>query len=112
MVEDLEAPPNDENNLSLRAQLSQQIGNTIANIAQGQENIINTRTGIGARLNSIDSQETQNFAQKNQLQKVRSDIVDLDYAEAISQLNFQMTALQAAQQSFAQVQKLSLFDFL
>ena len=112
MVDDLEAPPNDENNLSLLAQLSQQVGNTIANIAQSQENIINTRTGIGARLNSIDSQETQNFAQKNQLQKVRSDIVDLDYAEAISQLNFQMTALQAAQQSFAQVQQLSLFDFL
>lgn len=112
MVDDLEDPPNKENGLSLLAQLSQTVGNTLANIEQSQENIINTRTGIGSRLNSIESQETQNFAQKNQLQKVRSDVTDLDYAEAISQLNFQMTALQAAQQSFAQVQQLSLFDYL
>lgn len=112
LVQDLESPPNDENSLSSLAQLGQQVANTLANIAQGQENVINTRTGIGARLNSIDSQETQNFAQKNQFQKVRSDLVDLDYAEAITQLKFQLTALQAAQQSFAQVQQLSLFDFL
>jgi len=112
MVDDLENPPNDENGLSLLAQLSQKVGNTLANISLSQENIINTRAGIGSRLNSVESQETQNFAQKNQLQKVRSDITDLDYAEAISQLNFQLTALQAAQQSFAQVQQLSLFDFL
>ena len=102
----------EENELSLLAQLSQKVGNTLANIAQSQESIINTRTGIGARLNSIESQENQNFAQSNQLLKVRSDLIDLDYAEAISQLNFQMTALQAAQQSFAQVQQLSLFDYL
>lgn len=112
LVDDLENPPNGENGLSLLAQLSQRVGNTISNIAQSQESIISTRTGIGARLNSIESQENQNFAQSNQLQKVRSDIIDLDYAEAISQLNFQMTALQAAQQSFARVQQLSLFDYL
>lgn len=112
LVNDLEAPPNSENGLSLLAQLSQQVGNTLANIDQSQESIINTRTGLGSRLNSIESQESQNFAQSNQLQKVRSDIIDLDYAEAISQLKFQITALQAAQQSFAQVQQLSLFDFL
>lgn len=112
LVNDLEAPPNSENGLSLLAQLSQQVGNTLANIDQSQESIINTRTGLGSRLNSIESQESQNFAQSNQLQKVRSDIIDLDYAEAITQLKFQITALQAAQQSFAQVQQLSLFDFL
>ncbi|MDH5426331.1 MAG: flagellar hook-associated protein FlgL [Gammaproteobacteria bacterium] len=112
LVNDLENPPNDENALSLLAQLSQSVANTIANISQSQESIINTRTGIGARLHSIDSQENQNFAESNQLQKVRSDIIDLDYAEAISQLNFQMTALQASQQSFAKVQQLSLFDYL
>lgn len=112
LVNDLEAPPNEENGLSLLAQLSQQVGNTLANIDQSQESIISTRTELGARLNSIESQESQNFAQSNQLQKVRSDIVDLDYAEAITQLKFQITALQAAQQSFAQVQQLSLFDFL
>lgn len=112
LVDNLENPPNDENIASRLAQLGQAVGNALENIGQSQEGIVDVRTGIGARLNSIESQETQNFAQQNQLQKVRSDLVDLDYAEAISQLNFQMTALQAAQQSFAQVQQLSLFDYL
>jgi len=37
---------------------------------------------------------------------------DLDYAEAISRLSLQTTALQAAQQTFARVQGLNLFNFL
>jgi flagellar hook-associated protein 3 FlgL len=46
------------------------------------------------------------------MQKALSEIKDLDYAEAISRLSLQMTGLQAAQQSFAKVQGLSLFNYL
>jgi len=41
-----------------------------------------------------------------------SKLTDLDYNKAISDLTFQQTALQAAQQSFAKVSGLSLFNFL
>jgi len=41
-----------------------------------------------------------------------SDIQDVDYAEAISRLNLQLTALQAAQQTYVKVQGLSLFNYL
>jgi flagellar hook-associated protein 3 FlgL len=43
---------------------------------------------------------------------VRSGIEDIDYAEAISKFNVQTLALQAAQQAFTQVQKLSLFNLM
>jgi flagellar hook-associated protein 3 FlgL len=43
---------------------------------------------------------------------VRSSLEDLDYAEAISRFNQQLTALQASQQAFIKVQDLSLFNFL
>lgn len=112
LVNDLENPPNDENHISLLAQLSQRVAISLSNITQASENIIEARTGIGARLNIIESQENQNESQRNQFQKIRSDLVDLDYTEAISQLNFQMSAFQAAQQSFAQIQQLSLFDYI
>jgi len=36
----------------------------------------------------------------------------LDYAQAASRLNMQMTGLQAAQQSYVKVQGLSLFNYL
>lgn len=112
LVNDLEEPPNEENGVSMLAQLAQRIAISLSNISQAADNVVSTRTAIGARLNIVESQEGQNESQKNQLEKIRSDIIDLDYAEAISQLNFQMTAFQAAQQSFAQIQQLSLFDYI
>ena len=37
---------------------------------------------------------------------------DLDYAEAVSRMNQQLTGLQAAQAAYSRIARLSLFDFL
>jgi flagellar hook-associated protein 3 FlgL len=39
-------------------------------------------------------------------------VQDLDYAEAISRLNLQLVALQAAQQTYVTTQRLTLFDYI
>lgn len=95
-----------------KAQYAQGIANALNNIDRSMDNIINIRTRVGARLNSIDVQQDDNDARKLQFTSVRSQIQDLDYAEAISRLTFQTTALQAAQQSFVQVRNLSLFNYI
>lgn len=41
-----------------------------------------------------------------------SDLQDLNYTEAITRLNMQVVALQAAQQSFAKIQGQNLFNYL
>jgi flagellar hook-associated protein 3 FlgL len=41
-----------------------------------------------------------------------SDLRDLDYASAITKMNQQLVGLQAAQQSYARISQLSLFDYL
>ena len=46
------------------------------------------------------------------MKTVLSATEDLDYAEAISKFNLQTVSLQAAQQTFTQVKKLSLFNYL
>jgi len=46
------------------------------------------------------------------MKTVLSATEDVDYAEAITQLNQQSVSLQAAQQTFSQVKKLSLFNYL
>lgn len=66
----------------------------------------------GARQNAIDSHRVLNDDIVYQGQKTLSAIQDLDYAEAVSRLNLQLTGLQAAQESFARIQNLSLFSFL
>ena len=95
-----------------RSHLGQQIDNALNNIDRVMDKIIGVHTSIGGRLNSIDSQLDDNEAKKVYLQGVRSEIKDLDFAEAISKLNFQTTALQVAQQTFVQVQNLNLFNFI
>ncbi len=76
------------------------------------ESFLGARTAIGARLRTLDNQESQNEKFILDLQTTLSDIENLDYAEAISRFNIQDIALQAAQQSFTRVQNLSLFNFL
>jgi len=92
--------------------LSQQIDNALNNIDRAMDNIIKVQTSIGGRLNSIESQTDDNEAKTVSLQGVRSSIEDLDIAEAITDITFQTTALQVAQQTFVRIQGLSLFDLI
>lgn len=75
------------------------------------DNVISVRTSIGGRLNSIDEQREVNADLELSLQSHKSIEEDLDYAEAIARFERQMTALQAAQQSYVKIKGLSLFDY-
>ncbi len=77
-----------------------------------EANISSNRATLGARLNTLES--TRNLHSGSELvnQQVLTDIRDLDYAEAISRLTLEDFILQAAQQSFARISNLSLFNFL
>ncbi|MGC8120475.1 flagellar hook-associated protein FlgL [Marinobacter sp. VGCF2001] len=88
------------------------ISETLANLDNAQESVILKQTELGGRLNAVES--TTAFLEDSGLytQEIRSQLQDVDYAEAISNLTFQSFVLQAAQQSFAQVSQLSLFDRL
>ena len=74
--------------------------------------LLETRAKIGARMNAIDEQRDANDTFSLAVTDVRSTLEDLDYAEAISRFNQQMTALQASQQAFVKIQDMSLFNFL
>ena len=88
------------------------MGLSLADLDQAMNNINNARASIGARLNNIDSVENVNLDHKLQLETLLSDTQDLDFAEAISRFNLQMTSLEAAQQAFVKVSRLSLFDYI
>jgi len=85
---------------------------TLGKLDKTFNNIIATRSTVGARLKAIDFQSQSHDGYLLDLRSALSDTQDLDYAKAISQFNLENTALQASQQAFARVQKLSLFNFL
>lgn len=84
----------------------------IEDLTRAQEHIIDRRAGFGARLNTIEQADAGREANSVLLKTTLSELRDVDYAQAISQLNLEMTALQAAQQSFVRIQNLSLFNYL
>jgi len=67
---------------------------------------------IGADLGVVDMQTNVLDQVVLRLQATRSDIEDLDYTEAITRMNKDQLALEAAQSSFAKISQLSLFKYL
>ena len=87
-------------------------GVTLTRLDSALESLSTTRAAVGARLNAIDQQRNVNDAYVLSLQQNRSSLADLDYAEASTRYQQQLLALQASQQTFVQLQGLSLFNYL
>lgn len=89
-----------------------QVNTALANLYQAQDAIGLARAGLGSNLAELaalgGASDAAIVSQKTRL----SAIVDLDYAAAATQLASQTTSLQAAQQTFAKVSGLSLFNYL
>lgn len=67
---------------------------------------------VGSEIQSVETQMDINSDTVLRLQSMLSREEDLDYAEAITRFNQEMTRLEATQTSFAQVSRLSLFEYL
>ena len=74
--------------------------------------MLQVRSEIGARLSSLDAAESAREDQKVELNRMKSELEDLDYAEAITRMNQQLVGLQAAQASYMRIAQLSLFNYL
>jgi flagellar hook-associated protein 3 FlgL len=88
------------------------VGSSITNLDSAQTNLLETRSKLGARLNTLES--TLNLHEQVDVvsREALSNLQDVDFAEAISRLSIQTFVLEAAQQSFARIANLSLFNFL
>ena len=70
------------------------------------------RADTGIRLQRLDSQRETHADMTLTLDKVRSGMEDLDYAQALGELNQTMVALQASQSVFGKLQGMSLFNYI
>ena len=89
-----------------------QIGAALTNLDAGLERVVDLRAEVGTRLQAIDTAADFRDSEEVDLQELISDIRDVDYASAVSQLNQQYTSLQAAQAAYSKIAQLSLFDYL
>ncbi|HCN90162.1 MAG TPA: flagellar hook-associated protein 3 [Oxalobacteraceae bacterium] len=82
------------------------------NIDQGLDNVLTVRASVGSRLKELDSLDSAGADRNVQYAQTLSQLQDLDYTKAITDLTQQQTILTAAQQSFAKIAGLSLFNYL
>lgn len=92
--------------------LTQAVTQALVEIDAGLERLQSARSQAGDWLNRADSITTTQSAKSLSLEAERSRAVDLDMAKGISDFNKFQTGYQAALQSYAQIQKLTLFNFI
>lgn len=109
LVDALQSKTPDEND---KIGFHSAINRSLTDLTQTLDNILQIHGKIGARLNALDSQEIINDSYRLQIRAVLSEIEDLDFAEAVSRLNLELTGLEASQKAFTRVQDISLFNFL
>ena len=100
------------NSAAGQAQYNNKVGNVLTNLDQAITGMLNVRAEVGSRLNAIDSQKDINASVDLHNQSLLSQIRDLDYADALSRLNIELTSLTATEKAFAATQGLSLFNYL
>ncbi len=88
------------------------LSGSIDELKGASEQVLQARARGGARLNALEDLGNINEDLAVTLETQLSEIRDLDYAEAVARMNRQLTALQASQQSYATLSRLSLFNFL
>lgn len=94
------------------ARLTNALGVGLQNLDRALDRVLGVRADVGARLQELDSLDDMGAGLAVQYEKTASELRDLDYAKAVSDLTRQQMMLEAAQRSFARIAGMSLFDFL
>ncbi len=91
---------------------TQAVSQALHNLDIGMGRVSAIRGQAGDLLNRADRITTNQESRSTQLEADRSRAEDLDMIKGIAEFQNQQTAYQAALQSYAQVQKLSLLNYL
>ncbi|MGR4067901.1 flagellar hook-associated protein FlgL [Billgrantia sp. C5P2] len=95
-----------------RAHFRNTINTVMRELDNSLDNVLTVRASMGARLNELDVVDAVSTNRMTNYEKTLSDLVDLDYSEAIAEYSLRQVGLQAAQKAFVDVKGLSLFNYL
>jgi flagellar hook-associated protein 3 FlgL len=93
-------------------ELTNSLNTAHANLQNSLDRVLGVTASVGTRLRETEAISTANEDLDLNYEVRLSQLRDLDYARAISDLAFQQMHLEAAQKSFLRISELSLFNFL
>lgn len=95
-----------------RARFANAVTDALANLDLALDQVASRRSLVGTRMREVDTTQAITEDLSTQYKQLISQLQDLDYAKAISDLMRQKTNLEAAQQTFVQTANLSIFNYL
>lgn len=104
--------PQIQGDATAAASYTQQLDQAMGNLNQALNSVLSVRARVGSNISQVSSLQSTGDTLNLQYQSAISQIQDLDYTKAVSQLTQQQIGLQAAMQSFKIVSGLSLFNYL
>ncbi|HFE3232324.1 TPA: flagellar hook-associated protein FlgL [Enterobacter asburiae] len=99
-----------ENDPAAATAQSQVITNAQIGIKNSQNNILTVVADVGTKMNELEKLDTLGDDRALGQTKQMSDLVDVDWNEAISSYTMQQAALQASYKAFSDMQGMSLFQ--
>ena len=87
-------------------------GTAIDAVDRALDRFSTTRTMVGERLRALDAHEQALENGSIEAQARLSELVDVDYARGVSEMMQHQTALDAAMKSYAQIARMTLFDYV
>ena len=93
-------------------QLTTQLGASIQQVQNTITSFSNVSASVGSRLNAITASQTTATTNQTNMKTNIASITNVDYAAATTALSSEELALQAAQESYASLEKMSLFQYL
>ncbi len=95
-----------------KAALQNTISSSMRELDNALDNILTVRASTGARLNELDIVDTSANTRLINYEQTLSDLLDLNYVEAISEYTLRQVGLEASQKAFVDIKGMSLFNFL
>ena len=84
----------------------------INDLDQASYNLAVATAQVGSEMGSVETQRVINEESVLQLRTALSNVEDLDYSKAVTEMQKNMLALQATQSSFSKISSLTLFNYL
>jgi flagellar hook-associated protein 3 FlgL len=91
---------------------SRLIERSISEVGVLHSNVAVSMGRIGSETQSAEAQKALNMDVDIRLKQLRSNEVDVDFAEAVARFNVELARLEASQAAFAKLSRLSLFEYL
>ncbi|MGH8290233.1 MAG: flagellar hook-associated protein FlgL [Steroidobacteraceae bacterium] len=93
-------------------QMATQISQAIEQLSSAVNNLNDVQASVGARINAVTAAQSTETSDQTDYQTQISNLSETDYAAATTQLSGEEVALQAAEESYASLDKLSLFNYI